>query len=419
MTHNRQTTFLATAVILILASCSSNDMPAPISGQGGTVLALSGESRYASLPLDNGESWVIESTPDWITAVEESGNAGEQITIYVESNSRDTRHGEILVTYENGEQLNLPVTQSRATEPYRGFRTYAVGWGFDVRTNYDFRGLRDQIFNTEKLNREYPNCYKVRPTKSSFISYFYGESGEELSQQLSAELNLNVKYNAFELDLQGKFGKTAINDSKRIFAWIRNSYCESQALLSQLDMADVQEEDVFTADFAAERQKVIDADGTEESIQMLIDHYGTHIVEVANLGGFWDYYYSSSVEHIADDLDVEAAIKFGFAKKFNLGADAKYKQSFEQLSNQTIEKFEVKGGDAIELSIAVQSGTINQSATDKWLTSLNSNERNELLGFQIQPISVLFPADIESKIEEYVVKLYYYHDLSLTRSNKH
>jgi len=408
---------LVPVVLLGLWSCA-NDDGSPLSESGEiSSLDLNGSCDYYTVPETHASAWTIESTPGWVTAVASKGGAGDDMKFYVESNTRAMRSGEIKICYANGSRRVISVRQSVSRGDLSIQRTYAVGWGFDIRTNYDFRGLRDQIFNTAKLNDFMPDAYVVEKASASYLTYHYGESATELSQNINGELNVDAKYNSFKLDIQGKFGKEAINDAKRIFAWIRNSYQEAIVYFNQLDMLDAQDNNLFTADFADERRKVIEADGSDESIRTLIDKYGTHLVSEARLGGFYDYYYSTVITKNVDNLNIEAAINFGFSEKFKLNADVKYKDDFQKLSNEVIEKFSVKGGDAITLSIAVESGTINQSATDMWLKSLRDSSRYELTGFRLMPISVLFPEEIEKKIENYVERMYYF-DNPLTRSAK-
>ena len=182
-----------------------------------------------------------------------------------------------------------------------------------------------------------------------------------------------------------------------------------------MDLEEAQSAGWFTADFAAERKRVISSGGSDEAIRLLVERYGTHVILQSLLGGCYDYYYSSVVEQRTDNLNVQAAIEFGFSSKFKLNADATYKDDFENLSNETIEKFSVKGGDAITLANAVESGTVTSEMTDAWLASLREQNKLELISFKITPISALFPDDVAEKIDNYMERMYY-KDINVTRS---
>ena len=181
-----------------------------------------------------------------------------------------------------------------------------------------------------------------------------------------------------------------------------------------------QNNSLFTQDFAEERQRVIDAGGSDASIRQLLSRYGTHYVTTSTLGGYLDYYFSSSVDKISDTLDVNATIGFGYATTFNLNADVKYKDAFESFGEDKIESFLVKGGDAITLTNAVVAKTINNAALDAWLASFGGVEddqgRLELINFEVNGIYELFPSDIKTKIRNYIERVMYYNDLPVTRS---
>ncbi len=162
-----------------------------------------------------------------------------------------------------------------------------------------------------------------------------------------------------------------------------------------------------------------------------MDNYGTHFVRNAELGGCYDYYYSSVYDNSQNNLNVEAALSFAYAQKFKLDAKANYSSELSQMSNEVIEKFSVKGGDNVWITNLVFSGAIDSLSTDKWKETLDEG-RLELLWFDTTPIWKLFPNgydissgsvsydaenDIAKKIESYCDRIYYY-DIPVTRAIK-
>lgn len=407
-------TLLAILSLCSLASCSQNsDLESAL--VDSDRLFINGDCNIYEIADNKGEKWSITDAPKWITPVATEGNIGNAIRIYVESNSQGLREGTIVIAYGSGKTRSVSVSQSNEKSASSIQRTYAAGWSFDVRTYMDFRGLKEQIINTQKLNDYDDDMYRVESNKSSHIDFYYGESGSEMSDDMNAKLDIDGKFNSFSMDLQASFGKSALNNSKRIFSRIRASYQECVVYINQFDPIDAQDEELFTVDFADTRRKVIESNGSDEAIRLLIDHYGTHFVISASLGGFYDYFFSSVVENMNDLLNVEAAINLGFANKFKLEGDAKYKDDLEKLNKERIEKFAVKGGDAISLSMAVEDGSINQTTTDTWLKSLVDDCRYELLNFQLIPLSLFFPDDIADKINDYTDRMYY-REIPVTRS---
>ncbi len=413
-----KTLFAFAAAMAVVLSCSkSSERTAETDG-----IRLDGSCTIYS--LDNGESagWSIVEVPQWITPVKSEGGAQDAIELYVESNSLSGREGVVAVKYANGKTVSTVVSQSASSQGASLQRSYAVGWGFDVTTYMDSRGLKDQIFNTQKVLDFNGEAISNRRSTGTDIMVFYGESFSSLSSSLNAKLNLEkLKISTFELGLSGAFGSNALSDSKRIFSWMRGTYLERKVEFV-VDAVDAQDNDLFTRDFAEERQAVIDAGGSDASIRELLERYGTHYVTTSDLGGFLDYYFSSVEEKIEDSMNIQAAISFGYNKMFNIKGDASYEDAYKNLNTDKIETFSVKGGDAIDLTNKVVSGTMDDEALQSWLSSLKGDDvlecRLELIRFDVNPIWELFPDGIDMKIKNYIERVMYYADIPVTRTEE-
>lgn len=401
-------------LLSVMASCSESEEFVETPDLAKKI-EFNGNCDVYSLNNSENASWTVVDAPEWITPVKYSGGVQDTIKVYVESNSFANRDGVVSIKYSNGETISTRVTQTTEQSETSLQKAYAVGWSFDVRTYMDSRGLREQVFNSQKINEYDDEMYTISTNTMSRTQYFFGESAQELSDDMSGKLNLNGKFDSFSLNLQGSFGKSAINNSKRIFSWIRGIYPEKIVYLFQFDPSDAQKYDLYTTDFKKMRNEVINSNGSDETITKLIERYGTHYVQLSYLGGCLDYYYSSVTENIDENLDVKAAINFGFQEKFGLKGDAKYKDSFSNLSNEIIEKFSVLGGNSLELTNAIASGTAKDSLVKVWIESFKSVDKMELLDFQLAPLSNLFPADIKAKIDNYTNRMYY-KDIPVTRS---
>lgn len=404
---------IAGAILAVSCSEQTNiDM-----GHTPTLLSIDGSCN--TYVIDNAEntSWEIVGHPEWITPITPSGTGAEEIKIYVESNSTvPVRSGKVEVRYADGNVETVPVTQSDEKPTFDLQRTNGLGWSFDVRTYMDSRGLKNQIFNLQKLYNYNHNAYVEEPNSSESIEYYIGSSKSNLSNDITAKLDLGGKFGAFKLDINGNFGMNTSNESKRIFSWIHGLYCERLLRFNNLDFGEIANEDidVFTAEFAAERRHVIEAGADEASLNRLVSRFGTHYIEIAYLGGTYDYYYSSVVNTTIDNIKIEGAIKFGYGSKFGLNVDGKYANDFKNISNEVIEKFSVKGGDNVEIANKVVSGSAQQADTDNWLKSLEDKDKQELIYFTLKPISELFPEEMESKIVEYFDRMYY-NEVPITR----
>lgn len=406
---------IITLFVLILSSCSDKDKHR-ISEDINEILISTNCDVY-SLSNKEHSSWRIIYTPEWITPIKDSGSVNDNIELYVES-SHDLREGMIKIQYASGTTSSTKLVQSPDMEGnFSLSRAYAVGWSFDISTYMDSRGLREQVLNTQKIVNSEDVVYTIENHNVSKTFYYFGESTKELSDNMSAELNVDGKFNTFNLNIQGSFGKSAISNSKRIFSMVRGLYSQKLVYISNFDALDAIENNYFTTDFADMRKRIIDSNGSDEAIEEMIRRYGTHIILQSYLGGSFDYYYSSVVSSLDEDLDVKAAINFGFQDKFGLDADVKYKDSFNELSNEIIEKFSVLGGDAVPITNAVASGTIDKEMINQWFKSFTDIEKMELLHFELTPISDMFADndDIKKKIENYTLRMYY-RNISVTRS---
>lgn len=411
---NVATAALACIMAPAFTSCSE-ETTEPAVPEAVDALSINGNCDIYEIGSKEAAAWTVKSAPAWITPVKAEGGAGDKLQIYVESNIRDTREGEIVIEYKNGKSRSVAVTQSDEQTSFSVQRTYAVGWSFDVRTYMDFRGLKEQVFNTQKLLNFNPLSYRISHETDSDIDYFYGEDASKLASSMSGQLGINGKFNTFNLELQGAFGKSALSDSKRIFARLRSFYQECSVWLEQVDFMVAQDENLFTADFAAEREKVIKSGGSDEAIRHLIDHYGTHVVTDATLGGFYDYYFSSVVESSTENLNIKGAVELGFSKKFNLKASGNFENDLSRLNTERIEKFSVKGGDPISFTLAVESGTVNENTAEAWLATVREGKKYELLSFAVTEIAMYFPDDIQEKIKAYTDRMYY-REVPVTRS---
>lgn len=400
---------LCCALPFIIASCSNDDCDGQQTlGVLPEVITLDGSTNNIVLAKGEQCDWKITECPEWITPVAIRGTAADTIRLYVESNSHTPlRQGNITVDYANGNTYTTRAQQdnSKASNDLR--RSYATGWGFDIRTYNDSRGLRDQIFNIQRLNNFNPNIYRRETSKSTHFEFYYGDDASDLQNNMKGKLSVEGKFKVFSLDLQASFGANAINNSKRIFSWIRDYTSECIVLFNNLDYSEVQDCDtLFTTDFRAMRKQVIEAGASDAAISRLINNYGTHFVERASLGGCYDYYYSSVYDNSSNTIDVEATLKFAYNKKFNFNASADYSNDLKEMNQETIEKFSIKGGNNVDITNKVFAGTIKQADTDAWKKSL-ADGKWELISFSLKPISWLFPDDIAEKIDIYLDRLYY------------
>jgi hypothetical protein len=405
---------------MVLTSCNNNEneelemaAPSALSIDGGCDTYEIGRTNKSS-------AWTIVSYPEWSTPIAESGNASDAPKIYFENNGNNAeRSGEVVIRYSDGTTSSVKVIQSRSTEDFHMERMQGVGWGIDLTSYMDSRGLTDQIFNKEKCRAYDEYSVSTYDSERSDITVVRGEGISSINDQLSANLNLNVKISAFSGSLSGAFDKTSMKNSKRVFAWMRGLYQQKLVRMS-VDSQVAQDEKLFTYDFAKERQKVIDYNGTDSIIGELIDRYGTHYIYEAGLGGFLDYFYSFEIteETIKDSID--AALNISYENKFGIHGHVNLGEDKEFVNSEKIEKFFVRGGDAMSITNIVASGEMNESTVPDWQKTLVDEKKYELVTFNVSCIATLFPDDpdpnknISGKIRDYITRVMYYGNMAVT-----
>lgn len=399
------------------ASCNEMDSPNGEQNQHSPKMQINGNCEIYSLENEEGEAWNLVSDSEWIVPVKSSGESSDKIEIYIESNSSEDRSGEVTIEYANGITKSTVIQQDTRQTQTSLQRSYAAGWGFDVTSYMDSRGLKDQIFNTQKVSAL--NRISNEEYTATQVKLYFGEDYQSLNQSLTAELDLGINVNAFEMGLKGTFGGTALSNSKRIFSWMRGIYCQRSVDMNVTPLM-AQDENLFTYDFALDRQKII-SDPSDANIRELINHYGTHYVKESWLGGYLDYYFSSVVTEIEDVMEIKGAIELGYAKQFNLKGNAEYEDTYKELNTDKIETFLVRGGNAIDLTNKVITGSMTDTDLQDWLKSLDADNaataKVELLDFELKPIFHLFPSKVSEKIENYINKIMYYGDLPVTRTD--
>lgn len=403
------------------ASCNEMDSPNGQQNPHSPQMQINGNCEIYSLENEEGEAWSLVSDSEWIVPVKSSGEPSDKIEIYVESNSTCDRAGEVTIEYANGITKSTNVQQDTTHTQVSLQKSYAVGWGIDITTYMDSRGLKDQIFNTQRVINANPQYLLNEKTTMQHILEFYGDSYATLNEDINASLSTDIKVSAFELNLKGNFGNNALKDSKRFFSWMRGIYSEQRVDISNVDLMAAYEDSLLTKDFAEQYQEVIDAKASDASIRNLINRYGTHIVTISYLGGYLDYFYSSSTEKIDETLDINGAISCGYNEMFKIDGGGGYNETYNSLKSEMIEKFSVKGGDAIELTNKVVTKDLKKEDLEAWLKSVQganaASGKLELINFEIQPISALFPPDESIAIDNYMVRVLYYGNVSVTRAS--
>ena len=179
------------------SACNEIDSPNGDAAPNSQELNIDGNCEIYSLNNHEGTSWSIVSDVEWIVPVKSSGEVSDNIEIYVESNSSGNRTGAITIEYSNGVTKSTTVQQN-TSQPHSSLqKSYAVGWGIDITTYMDSRGLKDQIFNTQRVINANPQYLLNTRSTIQDILVFYGDSYATLNEDINASLSTDIKVSAF------------------------------------------------------------------------------------------------------------------------------------------------------------------------------------------------------------------------------
>lgn len=425
----KTTAIFAMATMLSVAySCNSNEDITDSEALTGETLSLNGNCDYYTLANAEKADWQIVECPAWVTPVQDAGAVTDDIRLYVEelSSTSEPRQGIIRVSYANGVTRAVEAMQTTradtagTTSEMKYQRSYATGWSFDVRSYSDSRGLRNQIFNIQKMLATDSMNYTIVPFTDENIVYYFGEDATQLQSDISVKASLGGEYNSFKGEITGNFGRNTLSDSRRVFSWMRTRISCVATMLLETSPSKLQSAGWFTDDFQGIRKRIINAQKENSSelnglIEQLIESYGTHVVLASYLGGSFDYYYSTVFTKEMSADSIHGGIEASYNEKFNLKGNVDLANSLNNSTTETVEKFTVKGGDAVQLARSVELKDDPQ-AVEHWKNSLKDG-KYELIDYDLRPISMFFPPAVTDEIEDYIEKLYY-NELPLTRSGK-
>jgi hypothetical protein len=131
-----------------------------------------------------------------------------------------------------------------------------------------------------------------------------------------------------------------------------------------------------------------------------------------------DYFYSFEIteETIKDSID--AALNVSYENKFGIHGHVNLGEDKEFVNSGKIEKFFVRGGDAMSITNIIASGEMDESTVPDWQKTLVDEKKYELVTFNVSCIATLFPDDadnnISGKIRDYITRVMYYGNMAVT-----
>lgn len=335
---------------MIISACSDNSDTPGLSLSFPDTTTLDAKCRELSIPVE-GTDWTATSDADWLRIVNPAGSASDICLVYVEQNDGDAvRQATLCFSDGHGHDRSVELLQEPVAENGWGAivdlpQSFALGWGYDARTDVaDMEGVRGQVFNEKDIKYFYETdepaqVYNATGTSTTLISE---ESAESMSRKISTEIYGEVDLKVASAKIEAEFAEQITENKSRLYVWYRD--CR-QVKVCNLAI-DILDEDIaplcFTSDFKKSISNLVNSKITPAEF---VNIYGTHVVKRTYLGGKLDYYFtvSKDVKEKVETITLTVSVKLLGMKK---SASSVSQEKWEEIKKDFSGNFRVSGGGA-------------------------------------------------------------------------
>lgn len=350
---------------LFLTSCSEEDttgLQSSISIAGGNnSQTINREENNYSIAITATGHWTAKLAEDsvtWLTIMTTEGNGNGNVEYYVEPNTGDEARQAYIILAAGNQKLTYKVTQTIASEAddivgnngneidYSLFgTTVPVGFGMHIKKSSNMKKLNgSQIFSIKNLNNAQVKEYlfgdyvsqDVRPKTDITLS-----TGKELSsksEQIGANLSVNVQYGLFKLGLKGAFNMfgestdTTFNYTANTTVPAEDVSLDYLSLVSDCDDPSIPANvlnTVFSKSFLKVRdsiQTLVENNGDNSLINKQLDildkNFGPVFCSGATIGGNANLSIMMKKSSQDDTLKISGTLSVGFTSLFSINAEA-------------------------------------------------------------------------------------------------
>lgn len=383
-----------TLVVLMLvcsvtfSSCSDDDLvdiqAEVVLPSDANLMELEAWSYVVPLDIKSNSEWRIEKNGDFFDVIPSEGEGNATIEIHVTDNIYEERqNGELRIVFPNDESKNMVLKLQQKWEgdydendnatATVGPKKYAIGYGYNVTEKYaSSASVKGQIFMMNNLYND-----ALVACDSSEMNYslqtITGSTVSEISNKLAANVNVTGKYGKFQGEVKSSFTADYAESSNYEYA-ITYLNIAKQTYSFEMDPYEIASKYMTTAAYNAINGKSYNfATNNPEGFRNLIQHYGTHVVLEARLGGRIRYSMEINISNIETEYDLEAFASAAYDGLF-VQADANvknnFKDSYKKNKNQITTRLDVIGGvDSTKNGLTIE---FTKQKIDAWKSSLNS-----------------------------------------------
>jgi major membrane immunogen (membrane-anchored lipoprotein) len=330
---------------LVLAACSEDEAPiAPelVSPQSATY---NSSCQTDTIRFTTTGAWTATVDDKWVTLIETQGEGDGKLPIYIQQNDDEQqRKAVVTITAADGQTLQVNLTQRTPEKNGNSYvdlpDNFGLGWGYDMREDIaDAAGLRGQVFDHALLRNDYKNDV-IRYNNATFTDLVIesGNSHVELQGRMGARFS-------GEADLFIAGAKVSVEYSDQIHETKDTRYVWCR------DMRGVKKAFFFDLDYGSDNLSRYNTTSSffnsvfEDSAEIIVRKFGTHVIIQSTLGGKLDYYFtlSNKVTTETETVVTYVQVKVLFIKK----SWTDYEQSvWTNIESDFKGRFHVTGGGA-------------------------------------------------------------------------
>ena len=439
---NHQVNWMVCTICLMLGalcftSCSDDDItkiPVPVVDE---EMELARENHFYLIDITGSSSWRVTDYPDWACPMEEEGEAGVQMSLFVEENDDELdRRDTIVVALANETTLCLPLMQrgtlrDPANADVAGpltegdmMVTYGTGFAVDVIAKMEESSMKYNVRNSSPFNfaKLIPalkaagehDAYFQEPGYSSRYESVTGNSTSVLANQLSVNAGIDVGIKAFKFSVEAGYSSNSTADQRCMYAiqeiqHIVGSRYMRAGILRYLAETNA---DVFQRTFTNAVTSLKKNPTDKKAMKKIVESYGTHIVTRGTLGGELKVSMRMTYTDESDASKIHAAL--GLSSKV-VSVNGSFDMSNEEkniASNTTLSLQSYGGTNTYSIAPGATFEKFQEEVKDpkkmeKWVSSIKDGTSLALIDIETMPIWDLMPTqELRENLRNYVVDDY-------------
>jgi len=379
-------------------------------------IVISNINTFETLNLPDNSAWEVIYTPEWAGPLKTSGQAGESLQIFVETNDElSERTDTIKVLMGNGENVHFPLRQ-HGNGMDEGFYitdkdlkvTCGVGYSTNVFENptgmkYQVKASSpikfDKLYAALRAAGEDDALYGENLYSSRTESYT-GDSSEDISHELSVKAGVEVGISAFKLSVEGAFTQKSSSSTKKVYAIEEVKHVVGDRYLrgGMLRYFAENDGDIFQATFRNMRNKLAQNPDDKTVMKQIIDRYGTHLITRGVLGGELKLGMELTMSDNISNADIHAALELG-VKVVSLKGEANLSSKEKAIaSNTTISLTSYGGNNVYTIAPGTTFETFQTTVKsyknlENWVSSIKDGTSLSLIDIETLPIYELMPTE--------------------------